>query len=153
SDDHGRHEATIAALDGGAPPAEALPPTAAGAGGPAAPRAAILLDADGRLIVPEDRRLVAYGDGEPGVRLSGIRVAQHFELPASIAGRFTGLTRAADGHLVAATSAGWVVALARSFSRLAAARLLHAPARESESDSWVTGGPVLEGDGVYIPSA
>jgi hypothetical protein len=153
SDDHGGHEAILAALDAGAPAPVASRPVAPGAAS-TLPCAGTLLDADGRLIVPEERRLVAYGDGELGVRFSGIRVAQHFDLPASIPGRFTGIARAADGHLVAATSAGWVVALARGFSRLAAARLLHAPSRESGTDSWVTGGPVMDDrGGVLIASA
>jgi YD repeat-containing protein len=160
SDDTGRREGLIASFDAHSevPDQFALAPGAFGVRAPAgsamgtpplsvAPTAPVL-DADGRLLVPEDRAIVAYGDVEPGVRLSGIRVAQRFEMPASIPGRFTGLFVLADGHVAAATDAGWVVVLARGFSRLATARL------ENASASNRVRGPLVADDrgGLFVAS-
>ncbi|HEV8202022.1 MAG TPA: hypothetical protein VGS03_18580 [Candidatus Polarisedimenticolia bacterium] len=150
SDDSGRREALIAAIDAG-PPWEASARAAAAAPAQAAGPAP-LLDADNRLIVSEERALIAYGDADPGARLSGIRTVQRFELAASLPGRLTGLTRAADGHLIGTTSAGIVVAVARGFSRLSTVRLEHAPS--SDEKDWFRGGPVVDDrGGVYIATA
>lgn len=150
SDDSGRRERVIAAIDAG--PGSASDGAAAAA--PAPPDGpAPLLDADNRLIVSGERSLLAYGDAERGTPSSGIREVQRFELPASIPGRFTGLVKAPDGHLIGTTSAGFVVSVARGFSRLATARLPHAPARD-ESEAWVRGGPIVDDrGGVYVATA
>ena len=149
-DDSGRRERRIAALD--AAGGEALDGPAdegkANAPGLASP----LLDADGRLLVPEERAIVAYGDAEPGARLSGIRSVQRFEMPASIPGRLTGLTLTKDGPILAATSAGSVIALARGFSRLTTVRLPHAPAAGTEA--FVSGAAVADDrGGVFVASS
>ena len=129
------------------PPASAIlgswPPLSATPPGPA-------FDAEGRILMPEERAIVAYGDVEPGGRLSGIRVAQRFELPASIPGRLTGLTLTADGHVAAATDAGHIVVLARGFSRLSTVKL---PRLSREKASWVSG-PVVADDrgGLFVAS-
>ncbi|HET8948297.1 MAG TPA: hypothetical protein VFQ07_15060 [Candidatus Polarisedimenticolia bacterium] len=150
SDDSGRRERVIAAIDAGPPGSASDWAAASAAAPPDAP--APLLDADNRLILSEERALVAYGDAEPGARLSGIRVVQRFELAASIPGRFTGLAKTADGHLIATTSAGFVVAVARGFARLTTVRLPHAPSGEVED--FVRGGPILDDrGGVYVATA
>lgn len=150
SDDSGRRERVIAAIDAG-PPGDASDRAAAAS--PASPHGpAPLLDADNRLIVPEERTLIAYGDADPGDRLSGIRAVQRFELAASIPGRFTGLAKTRDGHLIATTSAGFVVAVARGFSRLTTARLEHAPS--GDDPDWFRGGPLVDDrGGVYVATA
>jgi hypothetical protein len=153
SDDGSRRERLIALLDSDRPAAERRRAAASDGWHPAA-SAGSLLDPDNRLLVPEGRSIAAYGDAEPGARLSGIRVAQRFTLPASIPGTFgrLGLTR--DGHIVATTSAGVVVALARGFSRLTTVVLPHAPGREDGAGSWVRGGPVVDDrDGIYVATA
>ena len=152
SDDGARRERLIGLLDDLArPPADRIAAAAAeGFRTPAPPGA--LLDADNRLLVPEGRSIAAYGDAEPGARLSGIRVAQRFNLPASIPGRIARLARTRDGTVVAATSAGVVLALARGFSRLTTVVLPHAPGKDSSS-AWVHGGPVADDrDGLFIAS-
>ena len=153
SDDGSRRERLIALLDSDRPAAERRraaasdgwhPPTAAGS----------LLDADNRLLVPEGRSIAAFADAEQGARLSGIRVAQRFTLPASIPGGISRLGLTRDGHVVAATSAGIVVALARGFSRLTTVVLPHAPGRDDVASLWVRGGPVVDDrDGIYVATA
>lgn len=159
SDDSGRHARLIEVLESDRPPRERLGDLMAGGWSPPEVPGGSILDADNRLLVPDGRSILAYADAEPQARFSGIRVAQRFNLPASIAGRFTRLELLQDGAVAAATSAGSVIVLARGFSRLATVLLPHAPGpahvdwKDGAVPSWVRGGPVADDrGGLYVTS-
>ncbi|MGB6663183.1 MAG: hypothetical protein WBE48_01590 [Xanthobacteraceae bacterium] len=115
-----------------------------------------LLDKDNQYVVAGKGFIRIYGDATPGDRLSGVVVKAQWDQPASITGEFIGMNMTFDGHIVLATSDGYVVALSRDFSDVQTIRLPGAEAeipRQPKGVAWLRNSfAVDEKGGIYIAS-
>jgi hypothetical protein len=117
-----------------------------------------LLDRDGLYYIGEKRgAIAAWGDAVPGERASAIERKREFALPAHATGSLVGMNLTFDGWLVVATEHGWLLALARDFSRQHSVRLRHSEGAEAKASGpgygWVRNGLAIDAQGgIYVAS-
>jgi hypothetical protein len=158
SDDHAdglAHERFIAVFDSDASLDDKFA-AATASGIPAVDGVYTLLDTDNQYVVAGAGFVRIYGDATPGDRLSAIAVKAQWDQPDDIPGSFMGINMTFDGRIILATTAGYVVSLARDFSDVTSVRLPHAEDEMPtlpEGVMWIRNGFAIdEQGGIYVAS-
>jgi hypothetical protein len=76
-----------------------------------------LVDRDNTLFLGRKDHAVAYVEADPADPASEIKERDRWDKPDHIEGMFVGMNMTFDGRLVMSTDHGWIVVLARDFSR------------------------------------
>lgn len=115
-----------------------------------------MLDKDNQYIVCGEDRVQIYGDSTQGDRLSGIVVRAQWIKPKEITGGFIGMNMTYDGHIILATTDGYVFSLSRDLKAVTSIRLPDAASeipKLSKGVQWIRNSFAIDDKGgIYIAS-
>lgn len=115
-----------------------------------------LVDKDNQFVVGGKGFVRIYGDAVPGDRLSGIAVRGQWDQPKEITGASMGMNMTYDGHIILATTDGYVIALSRDLKSYQSVRLPGAATEIQKLPKgvlWIRNGfSVDEKGGIYVAS-